>query len=183
MVLYALISSLPTRSMDEAPAMTEEELLSSAELYLSEAQKRQLRLLTLHTDNASDFPSGSFARKYTEWEISFRNSIAKLRAQRLNLDPSSYLRAEGSYETEADRLAREAFHAQNPLEREKLLDRARWSKIEEFSFGNLFNFNVLCAYRLKLAIQWKWRKRSADKPEENLDLAAEGVRGKQGNEN
>lgn len=183
MVLYGLISSLPMQNMDEAPAMSEEEFFSAGESYLSKAQKQQLRDLTLHADDASIFPAGSFARKYAEWEIAFRNSIAKLRAQRLNLDPASYLRAYGSYETDADRLAREAFQAQNPLEREKLLDRARWNKIEELSQGNMFSFNVICAYKLKLEIQWKWRNRSQKKPEENLDLAAAGVRGKQENAN
>ena len=183
MVLYGLISSLPMQSLDGAPAITEEEFFAACDLYLNKAQKQQLRNLTLQADDASVFPAGSFAKKYAEWEISFRNSIAKLRAQRLNLDPAAWLRADGSYESDADRLSREAFQSQNPLEREKLLDRARWNKIEELSLGNLFNFNILCAYKLKLEIQWKWQNRSKKKPEENLDLAAAEVRGKQENAN
>ena len=65
---------------------------------------------------------------------------------------------------------------QNPLEREKLLDLARWRKIEEFEFGNRFNFNVLCAYKLKLELLLKWKARDAGQSQKNLDLAAEEVR-------
>jgi len=162
--------------IDDAPGMTMEELTSSCELYLSAAQMELFRTLSLSANDASAFPENSFARNYIAWEISFRNSIAKLRAARLNVDPSAFLHADGSYDTEADRGAREAFNAENPLEREKLLDRARWNKIDELVFGNLFNFNALCAYKLKLEIQLKWNARSAERSAENLDLAASEVR-------
>ena len=87
-----------------------------------------------------------------------------------------YLHADGAYETDADRSVREAFAAGNPLEREKMLDFARWQKIEELEFGNRFNFNVLCAYKLKLELLLKWKARDAGQSQKNLDLAAEEVR-------
>ena len=71
---------------------------------------------------------------------------------------------------------REAFAAENPLEREKMLDAARWRKLEELELGNLFNFNVLCAYKLKLELLLKWKARNAELSQKNLDLAAAEVR-------
>ena len=70
----------------------------------------------------------------------------------------------------------EAFAAENPLEREKLLDYGRWTKLEELELGHRFDFDVLCAYKLKLEILLKWKARSADQAAGNLDLAAAGVR-------
>ena len=57
-----------------------------------------------------------------------------------------------------------------------MLDFARWQKIEELEFGNRFNFNVLCAYKLKLELLLKWKARDAGQSQKNLDLAAEEVR-------
>ena len=175
MVLYALIASLPQLKWDEAPHITLEELTESTDLYLNSTRSEQFRQLSLSAD-AADVPKKSFAADYLAWETAFRNSIAKLRAARLNLDATPYLHADGAYETDADRSVREAFAAGNPLEREKMLDFARWQKIEELEFGNRFNFNVLCAYKLKLELLLKWKARDAGQSQKNLDLAAEEVR-------
>ena len=64
----------------------------------------------------------------------------------------------------------------NPLEREKLLDLARWRKLEELEQGHLFDFDSLGAYRCKLLIAEKWQKRASGIPSENLDRAASAVR-------
>ena len=166
MVLYALIASLPQLKWDEAPHITLEELTDSTDLYLNSTRAELFRKLSLSADAAD----------YLAWETAFRNSIAKLRAARLNLDAAPYLHADGAYETDADRSVREAFAAGNPLEREKMLDFARWQKIEELEFGNRFNYNVLCAYKLKLELLLKWKARDAGQSQKNLDLAAEEVR-------
>ncbi len=175
MVLFALIASLPQLKWDDTPSMSMEELVASTDLYLSAQNFAMFQALSLSADPA-EFPSGSLAANYLTWETAFRNSIAKLRAARLNMDAAAYLHAGGSYESDADRFAREAFSAENPLEREKLLDAARWRKIEEIELGNRFNFNVLCAYKLKLELLLKWKARNAERSQENLDLAAAEVR-------
>ena len=169
MVLFALIASLPLLKWDDAPSITMEGLSGSTDLYLSAGQSAMFQALNLS-------PGGSLAAHYLAWETAFRNSIAKLRAARLNLDSAAYLHADGAYESDADRAVREAFAAENPLEREKMLDAARWRKLEELELGNLFNFNVLCAYKLKLELLLKWKARNAELSQKNLDLAAAEVR-------
>ena len=175
MVLFALIASLPLLKWDDVPSITMEGLSGSTDLYLSAGQSAMFQALNLSAD-AAEFPGGSLAAHYLAWETAFRNSIAKLRAARLNLDSAAYLHADGAYESAADRAVREAFAAENPLEREKMLDAARWRKLEELELGNLFNFNVLCAYKLKLELLLKWKARNAELSQKNLDLAAAEVR-------
>lgn len=175
MVLFALIASLPQLKWDEAPFLTMEELQDATSLYLDATHSGLFRKLSLSAE-AGEFPKKTLASNYLAWETAFRNTIARLRAARLNVDAAAYLHADGSYETDADRSVREAFAAGNPLEREKLLDLARWRKIEEFEFGNRFNFNVLCAYKLKLELLLKWKARDAERSQKNLDLAAAEVR-------
>ena len=64
-----------------------------------------------------------------------------------------------------------AWMVSSPLEREKILDQARWEKIEELEAGQLFSFEQLCAYKLKLLLQLKWVGRSPEQAAQNLDLA------------
>ena len=158
MVLFALLASLPMLKREEIPVLSMEDLLSSAEAFLSAKKAELFKALSLSAQDGTVFPARSLAAKYVKWEVAFRNSIAKQRAARLGVDPAPYLR-DFAYDTEAERFVREAFAAENPLEREKLLD-----------------FDVLCAYKLKLEILLKWKARSAEQAAGNLDLAAAEVR-------
>ena len=158
MVLFALLASLPMLKREEIPVLSMEDLLSSAEAFLSAKKAELFKALSLSAQDGTVFPARSLAAKYVKWEVAFRNSIAKQRAARLGVDPAPYLR-DFAYDTEAERFVREAFAAENPLEREKLLD-----------------FGVLCAYKLKLEILLKWKARSAEQAAGNLDLAAAEVR-------
>ena len=175
MVLFALLASLPMLKREEIPVLSMEDLLSSAEAFLSAKKAELFKALSLSAQDGTVFPARSLAAKYVKWEVAFRNSIAKQRAARLGVDPAPYLR-DFAYDTEAERFVREAFAAENPLEREKLLDFGRWTKLEELELGHRFDFDVLCAYKLKLEILLKWKARSAEQAAGNLDLAAAEMR-------
>lgn len=126
------------------------------------------------------FPERSVARMYTRYEMALRNSIAKVRAAKWKqgeMGPAA--RLDGGYMADADRVVQEAFAAPNPLERERILDRARWEKLDEYArIFNLhgFSFDAVCAYCLKLQIAEKWAERSEKAAAGNLDRAAELVR-------
>ena len=175
MVLYALIASLPYLKRDDAPSISAEDLDSSAESFLNAKQFAEFKRLSL-TAAPSDFPKNGLAARYLEWETALRNSIAKSRATRWTRAASFYRHADGFGETEADRLSREAFAAENPLEREKLLDNARWDKLDELEGGQHFCYGALCIYKLKLELLLKWKARKAELSQRNLDLAAAEVR-------
>ena len=67
--------------------------------------------------------------------------------------------------------------APDPLEREKLIDRIRWRKLEELEAGHEFDFDALCVYRLKLEILGRYRRRSAETGRTNFNAAAGRVSG------
>ena len=163
--------------IDDAPLISSETFLSYCSSFVKPEKLRELASATLAPDRAPE-KRKTLLERYAAWEMSLRLSLAKLRANRLGADTSGnrFFKMDISYETDADRAAAEAYGAPNPLEREKLLDFGRWTKLEELELGHRFDFDVLCAYKLKLEILLKWKARSADQAAGNLDHAAAGVR-------
>ena len=65
--------------------------------------------------------------------------------------------------------------AADPFEREKLIDRIRWSHLDDLECGHDFDFAGLCVYRCKLAILEKYRERKAEQGRENFNRAVERI--------
>ena len=74
---------------------------------------------------------------------------------------------------DADAAAVRAYSAADPLERERLLDAARWEKASELTLLHQFDLDVLCAYYLQLQLAEKWARRAAGNAAVNLDEAAD----------
>jgi len=88
---------------------------------------------------------------YSEWEMSLRNDLVRLRAGKQNLDADEYCReAEPVYGTA--RIAAEAFMMDSPLKAELYLDKCRWLRIDELASGHLFDIEFIRSYRMKLLI-------------------------------
>ncbi len=174
MAFFALIASLPVLKMEEGCFMTLEKFLYSCTGVLSKKELADVEKLEPGAD-PDEFARNTLARRYSEWEGSLRNELVRLRANRLGADPSPYLNGKAGYDPEAASAAAAAFAAASPLERERVLDTARWTKIEELERGGYFTFDRVCGYRLKLAIQRKWLARDPSKTAENLDSAASGI--------
>ncbi len=174
---FALIASLPALRRDETPFYTTDAFLLACSNNVPEDAFKRLSALHLLSDvHTAGFSKNSLAAKYLNWEVTFRNAIARIRAAKLSRDPSAFLHADGDWQSDADRAAAEAYTAQNPLEREQKLDDARWNKISEFETGCLFHYDLLCAYKLKLEILEKWSARKEADSSSNLDLAASEIR-------
>ena len=77
--------------------------------------------------------------------------MVKLRSERLDKDPVPYLREEGDDEGQ-ESTAREALGKQDPLEAEKVLDRARWDLLESLDIEASFDLSSLIIYSLELQI-------------------------------
>ena len=167
---YALISSLPALLPDVDSGITPEKFLSDCQAYVGGADYRLLEQLSLDPV-PGEFPKGSFARKYSEWECALRNAIVRFRSGKIGADPISYLNRDAGVEADAERAVSSAYSVGSPLERERILDHARWTKIEELETGNNFTFEQLCGYKLKLLIQQKWAHRNPEKAAENLEQA------------
>lgn len=174
MSYYALISSLPMLTLEGNAGITVERFLSCCETYVKGEKYRILEELGL--DPAADqFKAGSLPGRYAAWECALRNAIVRSRSNKLERDPAVFLNKEAGVEGDTERAAAAAWATVNPLEREKILDQARWMKIEELECGERFSFEQLCAYKLKLLLQLKWIGRFQERAAENLELSAESV--------
>ena len=192
MNLYvSLVSSLPLLRMTEAPLVSYGKFMSDCEGLLDEKRLGMLRRFSLvpglrpgqkPQDAATDdpdaleafigeFPKGSLAREYLLFESALRHSAMKLRAAKLGASFAAPKPGHTFFDPEADRMVRAAFAAPNPVERERILDSARWDKLDELEVKNRtrFNFDTVCAYSIRIQIAEKWAARSAGNSAEGLD--------------
>ena len=173
---------------DAAPPMTSEVFLEYCEVFLKPSLVQFLRELTIapraltkfadpviFEDRPEDRASGPHSvvlAQYARWEIALRNMLAKLRGAKLGLDPEPNLVKLSVFEFTAETAARNAFGMSDPLERERALDRARWTFFDDMEWRHLFDFEALCIYRCKLLILEKWAACRAGDPAKNLTAAA-----------
>ena len=186
---FALKASLPMLLFDAAPPMSSEEFLSRCEAFLAPDRMKFLRKLTLSPHELPDFekdfkraaiPSKKDIRTddtrvmqlYSRWEISLRNTLARLRAAKLGQDPETNVVKYAAFDSAADTAARNAFILTDPMEKELALDRARWDFLTGLEWSHAFNFEALCIYRCKLMILEKWAARRNGDAAANLDAAA-----------
>ena len=199
MNLYvSLVSSLPLLRMTEAPLVSYAKFMSDCEGLLDNKRLDQLRRFSLvpglrpgqkTQDGAQDdpdaleafieeFPKGSLAQEYLRFESALRHSAMKIRAAKLGASFAAPKPGHTFFDPEADRMVRAAFAAPNPVERERILDTARWTKLDELEAKNLtrFNFDTLCAYAIRLQIAGKWAARTAGDSAAGLDRTVSAVR-------
>ena len=192
MNLYiSLVSSLPLLRMTDAPLVSYGKFMSDCEGMIDAKHLDLLRRFSLvpglrpgekPQDAAPDdpgaleafieeFPEGSLAREYLLFESALRHSAMKLRAAKLGAAFSAPKPGHVFFDPEADRMVRAAFAAPNPVERERILDTARWNKLDELEVKNRtpFNFDTVCAYSIRIQIAEKWAARSAGNSAEGLD--------------
>ena len=131
-------------------------------------------------------PAKALICQYAKWEIALRNSIAAIRASKWRGgEMGANVRPDAVYESETDVIAKAAYSASNPLERERILDEARWNKLDDLARLNHFHgftYDAVCAYGLKLQIAEKWVSRTSDAAISNLDKAVTSVQTPAGQE-
>ncbi len=108
-------------------------------------------------------------RKWQDFEISLRNELVKIRANRRKVETTQYLRRETSQSYEFTQIAAHAYRLPSPQEAEQLLDLTRWQFIEELTLGHYFDLEVLLAYGLKLTILERWEKIRLSEKEKLLE--------------
>lgn len=186
---FALKASLPMLLFDASPPLSSEEFLERCSTFVDPVRMKFLRELTAAPREIPDFeknfkqakiPSKRDIRtddtrvmqQYVRWEICLRNTLARLRAVKLGKEPESFTVKHAFFDSSADYAARNAGNISDPLERERALDRARWTFLDGFEWNHPFNFEALCIYRCKLMILEKWAARRTGDSEENLNQAA-----------
>lgn len=170
--LYSLISSLPALKMTEDPSISSQEFLDNASTFMTDGELAVLSAVSLLPQEDKVFPENSFSGKYQAWEKALRHSILRLRTAKRK-EMLSGVQRETVFDCDADATAVRAYSAADPLERERLLDAARWEKASELTLLHQFDLDVLCAYYLQLQLAEKWARRAAGNAAVNLDKAAD----------
>ena len=197
-LFISLVSSLPLLRMTEAPLVSYGKFMSDCEGLIDGKHLDMLRRFSLvpglrpgqkTQDGAQDdpdaleafieeFPKGSLAQEYLRFETALRHSAMKIRAAKLGASFAGPKPGYTYFDAEADRMVRAAFSAPNPVERERILDTARWNKLDELEVRNRtrFNFDTLCAYAVRLQIAEKWAARASGDSAAGLDRTVSAVR-------
>ena len=129
--------------------------LAICEDLLPAANSEVLRKLTQGEIAGKD---GAVLRQWIDFDRSLRNELVKVRAGRKHIDPAKHLRGDYDYiDPDLSRLAISAYRNPSLLEGERMLDEARWRKLEELSLGHYFDFDCLIIYALKLLIVLRWQ--------------------------
>lgn len=158
-----LIASLPMLHFNGRAPLGFEKFLKNCELFIPERDLEILKTASISGEyNYENIHP--FLRGWHEFDTDLRNELVKVRASRRRVDASKYSRRERYVETTIAHLAINAHRSLSPLEGERMLDNARWQKLEESSFGHYFDLEFLLIYALKLLILERWERiHTADK--------------------
>lgn len=103
-------------------------------------------------------------KAWQDFETTLRNELVKIRSARKHIDPHKYMRQEIFIDSYVPQLAMRAYRSTSILDSQKLIDQARWDKLDELSLGHFFDLEFLLIYLFKLSILCRWEKISkADK--------------------
>lgn len=145
---YYTVASLPLLFLDTEQFPKIEGFLVSVQ---EAAPKGDFAIISSATLCPSENPLHPTIEKWWQFESSLRNELVKLRASRLSVDGVPYLSKNAPLYNLID-LAREAFLEESPLVAEGILDRGRWTYLDELEFGHYFDLEKLIVYYLKLQI-------------------------------
>jgi len=159
------VSSLPRLELTGPAPFPSEELLRAAGGVLRRDHWEDLEAIL--EDRPRDVVSPE-ARDLVGAERRLRVALARARAHRAGAELSLAGLPEAEFDARAAELAARVMSATDPLERELLLDRARWEHLEEASAFPAFGAQAVFAYAIKLRMVEKW---SAMSDEAGLELA------------
>ena len=178
MMYYYLCSSLPSLAFGKSAPLTAAEFDALCAESLAPAEYE--RLLSCPTLRVPRDPDASLRlppvyAAYARFEQYLRTRIAQRRTGREE-DKAEPLPDPAEYFGEVDFGLGSAASA-DPLEREKLVDRIRWNRLDDLGAGHEFDFDALCVYRLRLLILDKYRDRRQETGRENFEAAAGRISG------
>jgi hypothetical protein len=160
-----LVASLPRLDLTGTPPFTSAELLFSCGGVLRQDHWEDLRAIV--DDRPQDVCS-SRARRIVAAESRLRDALARSRAARAGVEYASLPQGHAGSAARADEAAARALAVEDPLARELVLDRYRWTLLDEIAAQPAFGVQAVFAYGSKLRLVEKW---SALSDEGGLDVA------------
>ena len=162
-----LIASLPALSPDAAPALSIAEFRAACASALSASQSAVVDALL---DGA---PCGdAFVRSWRDVDAQIRNAAVRKRAARRGVDPTPFVRPTSGCDIAAQQGAEAAFALADPMQRERALDRVRWTALDNLQGPQPMTFEAVLAYAVRLQIATRWSKCDQSKGDAFLDNLA-----------
>lgn len=161
-----LVASLPALELTTQPRISSAALLAATEGVLRPDHRDDLRAVL------EDRPWDAHAPELTPYlaaETQLRDALARLRAARAGAAYEAGAHSFSGYDARAADTARRAAELDDPLARELLLDRLRWTLLDELAVSPPFGLQAVLAYGLKLRLAEKW---AAMDQAEGLRIAA-----------
>lgn len=162
---YYFIASLPTLQFGVKPLLNLAQFVKEAEQFLSPQDFSELQK-ALNVYDISDKPQNPVVHRWVEFERQLRNELAWFRAIEANKDPSLYIRGERGADAFLVDVVATASKAENPLAAERVLDGARWQKLETMQQFHYFDMDYLIAYALQLRILERYQEIASPKGKE-----------------
>ncbi len=147
---YYVITSLPYLSLSEELPIRKNDFLANCKNYLKRIDFDILESVSLFDAEENEIPL-DVIRRFFKWEAGLRNSLVRLRAESLGLEPDEFVRGKIFDHFQA-LLAEESFNADSPLMAEEILNKARWRYLDELEFEHYFDIERLVIFFIKLQI-------------------------------
>ncbi|MBN1913595.1 MAG: hypothetical protein JW788_04265, partial [Candidatus Omnitrophica bacterium] len=144
-----LISSLPMLNFGMKPPFLKSSFLRLCSEFIPDSDSDILRDLPESDDYAKKTFRHPITGKWVVFDVALRNALAKARASRKHIDATVYLRPGQEEGVFFEQIAQQAVRTPSVVEAEKLLDEARWKKLEELSTGHYFDVGFLITYFYK----------------------------------
>jgi hypothetical protein len=161
-----LVASLPGLELTVKPRLSSPALLAATEGVLRPDHREDLRAVL--DDRPWDARSPEL-NPYLAAETQLRDALARLRAARAGASYEAGAHPFSGHDARVTDITRRATELEDPLERELLLDRLRWTLLDELAVSPPFGFQAVLAYGLKLRLAEKW---AAMDQAEGLRMAA-----------
>ena len=166
--------TLPMQFFGEKPVMSLEMFDAETERLTDAATAKILKKVTLYTEDTADLPLA--VRKFYDWENALRNTLLDMRRKHRS-DATDFKRNNPDFYSEIAAGAAQAFNNSDLLEAEKILDKMRWSALDEYVVGHYSDLTFLAIYRIRLQIMEKYVKRTAENGNRVLEQILENMLG------
>ncbi|MCF6335678.1 MAG: DUF2764 domain-containing protein [Spirochaetales bacterium] len=171
---YYAVSSLPFLVFDVEPVITMLEFNDICNSAVSSADMKIIDSVVLSETDRADVDIPLLA-EWRAWEGSLRNELAKLRGSDMEVLYDSWLR-DIEINTGAPLVARNAFKAESPLLAENVIDRGRWSFLDEIEVGHYFDIEKILVYSLRLQILERKQMFTSHRGEANFNVIYENIK-------
>ncbi len=145
--------------LEEKPRISHKDFRATCDVQLSPSHLvalNQIEKLATQPENlGKEDPRHSFVDGWQKKEIQIRNTIARERAKKLGKEQIETRAANGS-DVALDKAVTEAVSMENPMEKEKTIDRLRWEEADKLTGLDPFSIEVVLAYAVKLLIAQRW---------------------------